>query len=333
MIEFENPGAFLLLLLIPILYILRYIKILSRITFPLNMSDWNGTSFTWNGKFRKVLSAFVKILCLLFYICLVLACASPVYHRHQKVYSSRGASVIYVVDVSPSMAARDIGDLHRLDAAKNAIASLAEQNDGDDFGLVEMAESASLLLPPTMDRKVFFDRLESMHVGELGDGTAIGTGLSLAVYHLENTPAEKKVVILITDGENNAGPVHPNTAARLAKSKGISLYILGIGTRGVVPLDYVDPKTNRVYSGYLESNFDTSTLVKLASESDGKYFESDSLASLSQTLSSISKNESVVQSYHVKNIDTYYYSYFLVAAALLAVLAWIIRRLLLQEVL
>lgn len=333
MVEFENPGTFILLLLIPILYILRHIKILSRITFALNMSDWNGSNFSWDGKVRKAFSILVKVLCILLYICLIIACASPVYHRQQKVYSSRGASIIFVVDVSPSMVARDIGELHRIDAAKDAIHSLALKNDGSEFGLVEMAESASLLIPPTMDRKVFFDRLDTMNVGELGDGTAIGNGLSLAIYHLENSPAEKKAVVLITDGENNAGTVHPNTAARLAKSKDISLYILGIGTRGVVPLDYVDPKTNRVYSGYLESNFDPAALAKLAAECDGKFFETGSIVSLSQAISTIGKNESVMQSYHIKNNDTFYYAYFLLAAVLLAALAWIIKRIFLQEVL
>lgn len=333
MIEFENPGAFLLLLLIPILYILRYIKVLSRISFPLTIGDWNGNHFEWKGKFRKALSVFSKALNIVFYVCLVTALASPVNHRHQKVYSSRGTSIIFVVDVSPSMAARDIGGLHRLDAAKNAMSALATQDDGDELGLVEMAETACLLVPPTMDRKVFFDRLDSMHVGELGDGTAIGNGLSLAVYHLEKSTAPKKAIILITDGENNAGTVHPETAARLAKSKGISLYVLGIGTRGVVPLDYVDPKTNKTYSGFLESNFDSSALVKLAAEGDGKFIETDSISSLSQTLSSINKNESVIQSYHIKNYDTHYYAYFLLAGIFASVAAWIIKRIFLQEVL
>ena len=333
MVEFENPGAFILLLLIPILYILRHIKILSRITFALNMSDWHGNNFYWDGRVRKFFSAIVKILLIVFYVCLVIAWASPVYHKQQKVYSSRGASIVFVVDVSPSMAARDIGDLHRIEAAKNAIRTLAEKNDGCELGLVEMAETACLIIPPTMDRKIFFDRLEAMNTGELGDGTAIGNGLSLAIYHLENALSEKKAVVLVTDGENNAGTVHPNTAAQLAKSKGISLYILGIGTKGVVPLDYVDPKSGRAYSGYLESNFDTAFLAKLAAECDGKFFETGSLVSLSQALSTIGKNESVMQSYHIKNNDIYYYQYFLLAAAFLAGLAWIIKRILLKEVL
>ena len=323
MFEFENPPAFFLLLLIPVLYILRYIKIFSRLSLPLNLSDWNGSNFKWKGNARKFLSVFGRVVCVLFYICLVFACADPVFHLQQKVYSSKGASVIFVLDVSPSMAAKDIGSQSRLEAAKNSIVSMAEMNGGAELGLV----------PPTMDRKFFLNRLKTVSVGELGDGTAIGTGLSCAIYHLEKSRSPKKSIVLITDGENNSGAVHPHTAARLAVNKDISLYILGVGTRGVVPIDYVDPKSNKIYSGYLESKFDTSSIARIASEGNGKFFEIESLSALSQAVSSISKNENVAQSYYIKNQDIFYYRQFLIAAVILACLAWIVCRLLLQETL
>ena len=114
MFEFENPPAFFLLLLIPVLYILRYIKIFSRLSLPLNLSDWNGSNFKWKGNARKFLSVFGRVVCVLFYICLVFAYADPVFHLQQKVYSSKGASIVFVLDVSPSMAAKDIGSQSRL---------------------------------------------------------------------------------------------------------------------------------------------------------------------------------------------------------------------------
>lgn len=332
-IEFENPAALFLFLAIPVVYVLRCMKILSRISLPLNLSDWNGGNFKWNGTARTVLYALEKILCACFFVCLVLAYANPVRHKPQKLYASKGASLVFVIDASPSMAAKDIGAVCRLEAAKNAIAALAEANEGAELGLVEMAENAVLLVPPTMDRTLFFSRLNSITVGELGDGTAIGTGLACAVYHLEKTSAPRKSIVLMTDGENNSGTVHPHTAARLALSKNISLYILGIGTKGSIPLEYADPKTHRVYSGYLESNFDAESISKIAAEANGSFFEIESLPSLFQAISSVSKSESVVQSYYMKNQDTFYYAYFLSAAVLFAVLAWIIRRAVLREVL
>lgn len=333
MFGFDNPAAFFLLLFIPVIYFLRYLKILSGIYFPLNLGDWNGRSFLWNKGFRKILSATVRVFVMAAYVLLVTALADPVMRITEKVYTSRGSDIVFVVDVSPSMAARDIGSGQRLDAAKAAIKQIAASNSGDSFGLVEMAQTAALVVPPTMDRKSFFSRLDSLAVGELGDGTAIGTGLSCAVYHLENSSSPKKSIVLMTDGENNSGSVHPHTAAKFAASKGISLYVLGIGKRGTVPLEYSDPKTGHVYSGYLESKFDGTSLSKIAAEGEGKYFEIDSMQSLSQSVSSVSKNENVVQTYFIKNNDRKLYFNFIVAAAVLCLLAWILRRLFLQEVL
>jgi Ca-activated chloride channel family protein len=330
---FENPGAFFLLLFVPLLFVLRHIKILSPLSVPLTLCDWRGKKFSYPDGARKFLSAVEKIFSAIFFVCLVTALANPVRHVQYKIFSSKGAAIIFVVDVSPSMAAKDIGGLHRLDAAKKAIRALAENDGGSEFGLVEMAENAAVLVPPTMDRKIFFDRLENLRVGELGDGTAIGTGISCAVYHLEKSSSQKKSIVLITDGENNSGEVHPFTAAHLAAEKNISLYVLGIGTNGSVPLDYVDPKTNKVYSGFLESVFDSQAAAKLASEGGGTFFEVDSIPALSQAISSVSKNEGVVQSYRIKNRDVFYRDKFLLAAAAAFFVSWLVKRIFLQEVL
>lgn len=333
MIEFENAAAFFFLLVIPILYFLRYIKILTPLSFPLNLSDWGKSDFKWHKKFRNVLSFFVRALCFIAYVLLIFAFANPIIRTQEKIYSSRGADIVFVLDVSPSMAAQDIGNSTRLESSKNAIKTLMQENSGCGLGLVEMAQDAALLVPPTMDRNLFFSKLDSIRVGELGDGTAIGSGISLAIYHLEKSNAPKKAIVLITDGENNSGAIHPLTAARLAMEKSISLYVLGIGTKGTVHLEYSDPKTGRVYSGFLESNFNSKELALLASSANGKYFEVESLASLSQSLASVSKNENVVQSYHIQTHDMPCYQYFLSASILLFLLAWFIRRILLQEIL
>ncbi len=333
MFEFSNPFSFFLLLLIPIVLLLRRMGLLSRLSLPLNLSDWNGGNFDWNKKGYLFLDIASQILCLLFYICLVFAFANPVNHFQQKIYTSKGSTIVFVVDVSPSMAARDIGTMSRLEAAKTSIISLAESNGGAELALVEMAETAAVVIPPTMDRNFFFHRLEGVNIGDLGDGTAIGTGLSCAIYHLDSSTSPKKSIVLITDGENNAGEIHPHTAARLSSEKGISLYVLGIGTNGIVPVEYVDPKTGKLYSGYLESEFDISVMSEIASQGNGKFFEIESLSSLSQAISSISKNEDVAQRYQIKNQDTFYYKYFLFASVVCICLSWFIRRIVLKEIL
>lgn len=333
MFDFENPAAFFLLLLIPILYFLRWAKVFGHISFPIILSNWNGDDYKWNKPLRSFLSVLVHLLTLAGFITSIIAFANPVKHHQEKVYTSRGAEIVFVVDTSPSMAAKDIGGQTRLQAARNAIKILAEENGGNSLGLVEMAKEAAMVVPPTMSRSVFFDKLDALMIGELGDGTAIGNGLSCAVYHLINSSAPKKSIVLITDGENNAGAIHPLTAARLAKEKNITLYVLGIGTKGIVPLEYTDPVTGKVYAGNLDSNYDSANLSKIAFEAAGSFYEIVSMNALSQALSTISKNENVVQSYHIRNQDESFALNFLMLTALLLIIAWVIRRLLLQEVL
>ncbi len=331
--DFENPLAFIFLILIPVLYICRAFKIFIPISFPIILSDWNGPVFEWKKKTHSVFSVIIHMLCIIGYVCVIVAFADPVVHHQERVYSSRGSDILFVLDVSPSMSASDIGGKSRIKAAQQAIYTLAKENNGNSLGLVEMAKDAAVVVPPTIDRDVFFDKLSKITVGELGDGTALGIGLSCAVLHLESSSAPRKSIILITDGENNAGAIHPYTAARMAKNSGISLYVLGIGTSGAVPLDYVDPKTGKVYSGFLESNYDTSALQKVALEGGGKFFEISSMSALSQVLSTINKTETVVQGYQLKNKDTTYYYLFVFAGILFFILAWILKRVIMQEIL
>ena len=333
MMEFENPTAFFLLLLIPVFFFLRYLKLFRPITFPLTLGDWHGHYFKWNSPGRTALSV-VSVLCAVAgFTCLVISYANPVVHHQDRVYSSRGADILFVLDISPSMAARDMAGMTRMQAAVQAIKTLESENTGDSVGLVEMAKTAAVSVPPTMDREVLFNKLDSIIIGDLGDGTAIGNGLSCAVFHLATSRSPRKAIVLITDGENNSGVVHPHTAAHLAKEKGISVYVLGIGTKGSVPIEYVDPQTGKARSGFLHSDYDRTVLSQIASEADGKFYEITSIGELAQTLDAVGRNESIVQSYHIKNTDKKYYHVFVMIAAALFLLSIFIRCVFLQEVL
>ncbi len=333
MVQFKNPAAFLLLLLPPLLLFLRHVRVFKKIAFLAVLGDWQGEYFGWKGTGFMLLSRFYKLLELLAFICVVVAYANPVRRHQEKVYISRGADVMFVVDSSPSMAAKDIAGLSRLEAAKKSIVTLASDNGGCTLGLVSMAREAVLLVPPTMDRDFFMKRLDSLVVGELGDGTAIGTGLSTAIYHLEGSSAPKKAIILITDGENNAGSVNPYTASRLAEEKGISLYVLGLGTKGTVALEYTDPKTGKFYSGYFQSGYDSQNLSKLAAAGGGSFFSVENMDALKQAFGSINKTASLVQSYRIRSFDTDYYEFCLLVAGLLLCSACVIKRFFLKEVL
>lgn len=336
--SFQNPQAFLLLILIPVIAILRKLRVFSRISFSLTLGDWEGKSFSWNFKVRKVASILAHFFMIAGYTSAVAALAEPVFYKQERVYTSRGTDIMFVLDVSPSMAARDIiqggsnsSRKTRIEAAKEAVHEIVEQNGGASFGLVGMGQEAAVLVPPTVDHKLFLSRLDEISIGKFGDGTAIGVGLSTAVYHLAADKAPKKCIVLITDGENNAGSIHPETAAELSGSKGITLYTLGVGSQGKAPLEYTDPKTGKKVSGSFSSSFDATQLKLVAGLSGGRYFEIQSLKDLSLALSIISKNESQIQNYHSKITTVDYYENFILVSIFLFSAAWIIRRLYLQE--
>lgn len=333
MLAFENPVAFLFLLAVPLLPLMRWFGLFKRTAFPLVFADWGGRSFAWSKKLFGFLRALSSVLFASAYIALVLALAEPVMRYQEKVYTSKGVDILFVLDTSPSMSSKDIAGMTRLEAARQGIHTLVRDNKGAAFGLVAMASEAAAIAPPTTDHALFLSRLDSLAAGGLGEGSAIGTGLSSAVYHLVSSSAPKKCIVLITDGENNAGSVHPDTAAELARQNGIALYVLGIGTRGSVPIEYIDPNTGKVHSGYYDSDFDTDPLESLALMAGGRYFGIESLSALSDALSSISTRESVVQSFYYRTTDRQLYYYFLSLCAVLAGIAWVLRRAVLGEVL
>lgn len=329
--SFENPTAFLLFLLVPLLLILRKFKIFTQITFPAVLSDWNGKPFKWNGKTRKFFTFFSKFLLAAGYVFVVVALADPVISWQEKIYTSLGTDIVFVVDTSPSMAAKDIDGSTRLDAAKNTIKKLAVEHEGFRFGIVALGSDASVFVPPTSDHSVFSKRVEEIKVGILGNGSAIGDGLSTAVCHLSSSKAPKKCIILLTDGENNAGAIHPETAANMAALNDITVYVVGVGSKGSVPIEYVDALTGKIYSGYLESNFNSASLRKIASIGNGRYFEVKTAEELNNTLSIVAKTENINQTFTYKTINEFYYDKLLFIALLLIVAAWIIKRLFLNE--
>lgn len=332
MFSFQNPAGFLLFLLLPLFYILRKTKILKQTVVYAVLGDWEGKTFIWKGKIRKFLSFLTKLMLAIAFILTVVAFADPVISIQEKVYTSIGNDVIFVVDTSPSMAAKDIDGDRRIDSAKNAITSLVKSYDGYRYGIVALGSNASVSVPPTADSSIFAKKLDEIQVGMLGNGSAIGDGLSTAVCHLASSSAPKKCIILLTDGENNAGEIHPETAARLAADNQINIYVLGIGSKGRVPIEYTDLQTGKLYSGYLESDFNANSLKKIAEIGNGRYFEVRTLEELARTLASVAKTEIVSQSFTYKTITTNYYQQVLFFALVLFVIAAFFKRVLLQEI-
>lgn len=330
--SFQNPIAFLILLLIPLLFILRKIKLFSKIEFPAVLSDWEGRAFKWKGIVINSLLRISKILKFAAFTSVIIALADPVISHQEKIYTSLGSDIIFVVDTSPSMAGKDIDEGTRLDAAKKTIKKLSIQQDGLRFGLVTLGSTAQVLVPPTSDHQIFEKNLSELKIGQLGDGSAIGDGLSTAICHLVSSSAPNKFIILLTDGENNAGEIHPETAASLAASNKIAIYVIGVGSKGTIPIEYEDPNTGKTYSGYLDSNFNSNSLKKLATMTNGHYYEVRTSDDLTTTLQTVTKTENITQNFTYKTISVHYYDKFLVAGIILIIAVWIIKRLFVREI-
>jgi Ca-activated chloride channel family protein len=226
---------------------------------------------------------------------LLLAASGPLIKTGEKVWLSRGADIVAVMDVSPSMAALDMEGRSRFDAARDLIRVFAGKRPSDAIGLAAVGSDAALLVPPTTDRRALLSRLESLRIGELDEGTALGMGLAAAAFHLQNSTAPRRAVILITDGENNAGAVHPETAAALLPPLGISLWVIGIGRSGDVPVDYVDPRTKVRRSGILSSHFDPESLLALSRAGGGTFLRAPSAQSFAEAFSLVDEKEMVVR--------------------------------------
>jgi Ca-activated chloride channel family protein len=189
----------------------------------------------------------------------------------------------------------DIDGGSRFDAARKLITEFALNRPSDAIGLAAVGNEAGLLLPPTIDRALLLERLENLRIGEMGDGTALGMGLSVAALHSRSSDALRRAVVLITDGENNAGSIHPETAAAIIKSLGVSLWVIGVGSSGEVPIDYVDPRLNVRRTGSFESRFSPESLRVSARKGGGTYIPAPSGTAFSAAFDRLDKTELTVR--------------------------------------
>ncbi len=206
---------------------------------------------------------------------LLLALARPQL-VHWETVRTQGIDIVFALDISGSMTATDFSP-NRMEAAKRVIRDfverLREKRGGDRLGLVVFAAESYTQCPLTDDYDFFLETLEQVRnarEGVVQDGTAIGDGLTVALRRLQGSPAKSKVIILLSDGMNNAGQVQPRDAARIAAAMGVRIYTIGIGTAtGVV--SWQDPLTGRVQMGRV-AGFDEPLLREIAQRTDGAYF-------------------------------------------------------------
>jgi Ca-activated chloride channel family protein len=328
MISFDRPllMIFLFALFPLILFLGNRLRPLAAMTVPLGPPG--------GVPFKPPLNLELLLKVLRFLECggvllLIAAAGDPVIKTSETVWLGRGADILFVLDISPSMAALDMEGSSRFDTARDLMRNFVLRRPSDAIGLVAVGNDAGLLVPPTTDRRLFLSRLETLRIGELGDGTALGTGLALALFHLNPSTAPRRAVVLITDGENNAGAVQPETVAAMypagGPSGGISLWVVGVGSGGEVPIDYVDPVTRIRRTGTFNSRFNTESLMRISGEAEGHYLSAASASGFAAAFARLDREEVTVRRSDAIPRQRSCQVPFVLAALFLVAAAWSIR--------
>ena len=285
-VTFAYPWMLYFLILIPLMAVWYWFKGRNSQT-SINYSSLNafrGLKPTWRERLKYLPNIFRMLAVGL----LIVALARPQnFQSGQNVYSE-GIDIAMVLDISGSMLAEDLKP-NRLDAAKEVIDEFIQGRTSDRIGLVVFARDAFTQCPLTIDYSVLRNLLSQIKSGMIADGTAIGNAIANGVNRLKDSKAKSKVMILLTDGVNNAGEVDPITAAQIAKTFGIRIYTIGVGTRGEAPYPVQTPFGIRYQMIPVE--IDENVLKQIAETTDGEYFRATDTQKLKEIYKTIDKLE------------------------------------------
>lgn len=214
---------------------------------------------------------------------LIIAMARPQKEEGKSKVTASGVDIVVALDLSGSMQSEDFelaGEpANRLAVAKDVLRKFIDRRTNDRIGLIAFAGRAYTAAPLTLDHEFLQQNLDRLNIGIIEDSTAIGSALSAAINRLRDVPSKSKIVILMTDGQNNAGSIQPLTAADAAQALGIKVYTIGVGRRGVAPMPMTDAFGRRFYKN-VPVDIDEDTLTKIADKTKGKYFRADNTSTL-----------------------------------------------------
>ena len=292
---FTQPIYFLLLLLL-IPYILWYVLWRNRGRRKMEAAVTFSDTFAYKkapvGWRVRLIHLPMVLRCIAFAL-IVTAMARPQTHNAWDERSVEGIDIMLAMDVSTSMLAEDLRP-NRIEAAKSVAAEFIADRADDNIGLTIFAGEAFTQCPMTTDHASLLNLLKNVRTdiaadGLISDGTAIGMGLANAISRLKNSKAKSRVVILLTDGSNNMGDISPMTAAQIAKSIGVRVYTIGVGTNKVAR--YPLPVAGGIQYVNIPVEIDTKTLKSIAATSDGNYYRATNNKELRQIYRDIDKLE------------------------------------------
>lgn len=327
-IQFVHPLFFGLLVLLPLLgwwYHHRYARRYATLQMPSleGVAPWG----TWRSKLRRAL----PLLRALAVIALIIALARPQRTLQEEEVKAEGIDIMLAMDLSSSMLARDF-EPDRLEVCKRVAQEFVDKRTYDRLGLAVFAGEAFTQTPLTTDHKIVKEFLAGLECGVLEDGTAIGMGLATAVNRLKESPSASKVVILLTDGVNNAGYIKPLTAAEIAQEFGIKVYTIGVGSNGDALTPVSRRSDGRYIFGLARVEIDVDLLEDIAEMTGGRYFRAlseEGLEDIYDEIDSLEKTEidvTVVRRY------TELFSWFAWASLLLIILEVLLRYTVLRTI-
>src|ERR1700712_562443 len=285
MLNFAYPFLLAALVVLPFIY--WYVKKEeTSSTSTLLFSDIRMLPIekTWKVRLRN----FPLILRLLALGCCIVALARPQEKNDIEITDGQGIDIVLCLDVSGSMAAKDLTPT-RLDASREMASNFIAQRKGDRIGLVIFSGESFTLSPLTTDKATLQNQLAGAKSGVLRDGTSLGSGLATGVDRLKNSTAKSKVIILLTDGEDTGGLIDPQTAKELAKNFGIRVYTIGVGTEGYAPID-MDTPLGKV-TEQQKVGIDEALLKQIAKETNGQYYRATDRQELQKIYASIDQLE------------------------------------------
>ncbi len=286
-IAFKNPELLWLLVLLPLM--VAYHVFLHRKNMPqLRYSGIQGAKKAASPR-TAWLTHLPVVLRTLAVALLIVALARPQSSSSWQDVTTEGIDITLCLDVSTSMLAEDFKP-NRLEASKKVAMNFMQGRPNDRMGLVIFAAESFTQCPLTTDHSILLNLFKDVKTGMLQDGTAIGLGLATSVQRLKDSEAISKVVILLTDGDNNAGAIAPITAAEIAKEFGLRVYTIGVGTRGTAPFPFTDPFGRTRYQD-MEVRINEPLLKEIAEMTGGKYFRATDNAALESVYAEIDQLE------------------------------------------
>lgn len=295
MFRFAYPYLFFLLLLIPVVVYVNTRKRRERSMGYSSLELLVGAGLE-ASRLKKFGLVFLRSLVL---VLLIAGIARPQTGRSQYTVHTEGVDIMLVLDTSGSMQAQDFKPNNRLFVAKEVVKEFVSRRKHDRIGLVAFAAQAVTQCPLTLDYPVLISLIDEVDMGMLEDGTAIGVALATACNRLKKSEAASRIVVLLTDGQNNSGTIDPSTAAKVAAALGIKVYTIGVGTKGRAPMPVDDPVFGKRMVA-VEVNLDEETLTRIAEITDGKYFratDSEELAKIYGQIDELEKTKIESETY------------------------------------